>query len=36
MDTWFLIKQDIYNGKNKSFSTSGAGLTRCLHVEKHK
>jgi hypothetical protein len=30
----FLIKkQKPYNGKKKESSTTGAGLTECLHVE---
>lgn len=34
MDTLFLIKKaEIYNEKKEASSTSGAGLSGCLHVE---
>ena len=32
---WFLIKKlERHNGKKKSSSTNGAGLTGCLHKKK--
>jgi hypothetical protein len=35
VDTWFMIKEarSLYNGKKKTSSTNGAGLTGCLCVE---